>query len=121
MVTSRHVSWLLGAALALVASPGEAAAPPRPWWPLDAASRPLLDAFATGQEPTTLVEERVRLIGTVPAFLLERLQLPAEVELRRSREVHHELLRRERALLTPAAAAAILDRLAKEVPAYQRP
>jgi pimeloyl-ACP methyl ester carboxylesterase len=67
------------------------------------------------------VEERANLVGTVPAFLLTQLQLPAEVELRRSRDVHLNLLKRERTRPNPEAAARMLERLSKEVPPYQKP
>lgn len=112
---------VLAIAVACPASITHAAGPPTVPWPLDAKARDWLDAAALGQKLPTLVEERVNLVGTVPAFLLTRLQLPAAVELRRSRDVHLDLLKRERALPTPAAAARVLERLAKEVPTYQKP
>ncbi len=118
-MTPLRILSLLGAALAAFASAGEAAAPPRLSWPLDEHVRRNLDALALRQEPATLAEERANLVGAVPAFLLTRLQLPAEVEIRRSRESHLAALKHEHSRPAPDAAVKMLDRLAREVPAGQ--
>src|SRR5262245_20490449 len=118
-MSSRCIAWL--ALLALAAASLSAAAPPKPTWPLDLAGRNRLDALALAQKPPTFAEERINLAGTVPAFLLTRLQLPAEVELTRSRDAHDDMLKRERTRPTPGFAARALYRLAKELPTYQKP
>jgi pimeloyl-ACP methyl ester carboxylesterase len=83
--------------------------------------REALDRLAYRQPRVPPAKERVNIAGTIPAFLLSRLDLPVEDELQRSRAVHDEKRKLVRVLPTPVVAQRLLDRLANEVPTYQKP
>jgi pimeloyl-ACP methyl ester carboxylesterase len=91
-----------------------------PKWPLsEAACRKLDDAASVQKIPP--IEEGINIAGTIPQFLLTRLYLPADEELKRSKAVHEDRKKRDTIQETPAEVARLLDRLSKAVPAYQKP
>jgi hypothetical protein len=119
-MSSVRLAWL--ALFFLLSVPrADSASPPARAWPLDEAARRRLDQVALRQPLEGPAEEKVNVAGAFPAWLLSRLDLPVGEEVRRSRLAHAELVQRQPARLGPAAALRVLDRLVRQLPAYQRP
>jgi hypothetical protein len=108
-------------ALLLSLAPAHAAGPPpAPLRPLTAADRDRLDRAALCLPADGLAEASVDLAGAVPAWLLDRAELPAEYELCRAAYEHNRICT-GRVVPTPPAARRILDRLAACLPDHLRP
>ena len=110
-------------ALLLVVSciPVFAVGPPVKPWPLSAETRDRLDRVARQQEHESIVQEEVNLAGQVPAWLLARLELPAEEEHRQSKAVHEARLRREKLSPVDREMMRSFDALVRALPEHQRP
>src|SRR5262245_12101110 len=111
IMSSRHLSFLPLVLLLIHSVAGECAAPPGAQWPLDAKRRQELDQEALSQPRLTIADQRANVAASIPAFLLTALDLPAAEELRRSREVHAEMIKGERIRPTPPVAERLLTRL----------
>lgn len=111
----------LGAILFILsASSVQSAGPPTFCWPMTERTRQELDARAKQQPRSRAKDEQRNLVGTIPAFLLTRLYLPAEEELRRAEGVHAVVRKRDVVVPTPERTKRLLQRLVEQIPTAQK-
>ena len=115
--TAFALALLLGAS----ALPAFGVAPPAQHWPLSTMARDRLDRVANRQELESIPQEKVNLAGHLPAWLLARLELPAEEEQRQSKAAHETRLLSDKTLQVDGDLQRSFEVLVRTLPAHQRP
>ena len=98
-----------------------AAGPPARPWPLSVADRDRLDRVAYRQPLESLPQQKVNLVGRVPAWVLTRLELPPEEERRLGKADHEARSRRDETAPVDPALQRSFDGLILALPAHLNP
>jgi Zn-dependent protease with chaperone function len=117
----RSTAFAIALLLGTTAVPAFSAGPPARRWPLSAAARDWLDRVAYRQELENLPQEKVNLVGQVPAWVLTRLKLAPEEERRLSQAAHEARLRRDKTSPVDRDVQRSFDGLIRALPAHQNP
>jgi pimeloyl-ACP methyl ester carboxylesterase len=114
-------SLALSLCLLFLDAAGVRADPPPPLKDVTAAVRTRVDRLAMQQPLESLRQEKVRVLGNISLWAIDRLALPAEDEAKHAQDTHKRILQQYRSVETPPDAEQVFGKLVAALPPEQKP